>query len=169
MHISNSFIDAHQIQSSLGGNGDGRWCARALLERQWLAFEWVPNRAPDGRSGWPTSCAPRSRTRTGSGCRPGRTDPPRRIYPNQSSSSQNQHQQVKKSQEIPRNPKRCRLLPLVALLAGEAVQVVNVALGPHHHLEGRDDFAARGTVARRPEQPAKINGINHQMIWISRP
>ena len=83
-------------------------------------------------------------------------------------SIQTHHHQVRisinKSRNPSRNPKRCRLLPLVALLAGEAVQVVNVALGPHHHLEGRDDFAARGTVARRPEQPAKINGINHQMI-----
>jgi len=41
--------------------------------------------------------------------------------------------------------------PLVALLAGETVEVVDVALGPHHHLEGRNDFAARGAVASRSE------------------
>jgi len=40
---------------------------------------------------------------------------------------------------------------LVALLAGETVEVVDVALGPHHHLEGRNDFAARGAVASRSE------------------
>ena len=42
-------------------------------------------------------------------------------------------------------------LPLMTLLTGETVEVVDVALGPHHHLEGRDDFAAGGAVTRRSE------------------
>jgi len=41
---------------------------------------------------------------------------------------------------------------LVTLLTGETVEVVDVALGPHHHLEGRDHFAAGGAIARRSEQ-----------------
>ena len=46
-------------------------------------------------------------------------------------------------------------LPLMTLLTGETVEVVDVALGPHHHLEGRDDLAAGGAVARRSKQSAK--------------
>ena len=44
---------------------------------------------------------------------------------------------------------------MVALLAGEALQVVDVGPRPHHHLEGRDHLVARRAVARRPEQPAR--------------
>lgn len=45
-------------------------------------------------------------------------------------------------------------LPVVALLAGEALQVVDVGPRPHHHLEGRNHLLARRAVTRRPEQPA---------------
>ena len=45
-------------------------------------------------------------------------------------------------------------LPVVALLAREALEVVDVGARPHHHLEGRDHLLARRAVTRRPEQPA---------------
>ena len=44
--------------------------------------------------------------------------------------------------------------PVATLLAGEALQVVDIGPGPHHHLKGRDDLLAGGTVARGPKQPA---------------
>lgn len=44
-------------------------------------------------------------------------------------------------------------VPVVALLAGKALEVVDIALGSHHHLEGRDDFVTRCAVARRAKQP----------------
>ena len=37
-------------------------------------------------------------------------------------------------------------------MAGEALEVIDVRLGPHHHLEGGDRLAAGGAVTRRPEQ-----------------
>lgn len=45
--------------------------------------------------------------------------------------------------------------PLVAELAGEAVEVVDVVPGPHHHLEGWDQLAAGGTVSRGAKEPAE--------------
>ena len=44
-------------------------------------------------------------------------------------------------------------LPVAALLAREALQVVDVGPGPHHHLEGGDHFVARGAVAGGAKQP----------------
>ena len=44
--------------------------------------------------------------------------------------------------------------PLIAELAGEAVQVVDILLGPHDHFEGRDELAARRAIPRHPKQPA---------------
>ena len=38
--------------------------------------------------------------------------------------------------------------PVAALLAGEALQVIDVGSGPHHHLECRDDLLAGRAVAR---------------------
>ena len=46
---------------------------------------------------------------------------------------------------------RLPTLPVVALLAGEALQVVHVVPGAHHHLEGWNHFGAGGTVARVAE------------------
>jgi hypothetical protein len=43
------------------------------------------------------------------------------------------------------------VLPLVALLAGETVEMVDVAFGSHDHLKGRNGFAASGAIARRSE------------------
>jgi beta-glucanase (GH16 family) len=43
---------------------------------------------------------------------------------------------------------------VVALLAGEALQVVHVVPGPHHHLEGRNHFRARSAVSSVAKQPA---------------
>ena len=40
-----------------------------------------------------------------------------------------------------------------ALLAGEALEMVDVGPGSHHHLEGRDDFVTGGAVAGGAEQP----------------
>ena len=48
---------------------------------------------------------------------------------------------------------------MVALLAGEALEVVDVGPGPHHHLEGRDHLVARRAVARRAEQSGRGNDI----------
>jgi len=45
--------------------------------------------------------------------------------------------------------------PVVALLTGEALQVVDIGAGAHHHLEGRDHFAAGGAVARIAKQSAE--------------
>ena len=46
--------------------------------------------------------------------------------------------------------------PLVALLTGEAFQVVNVCFSPHHHLKGRDDFGTGGATARGAKQSEVI-------------
>ena len=43
--------------------------------------------------------------------------------------------------------------PLIAELAREAVQVVDVLLGPHDHLEGWDELAAGCAVPRYTKQP----------------
>jgi hypothetical protein len=40
---------------------------------------------------------------------------------------------------------------LVALLAGETIEMVDVAFGSHDHLKGRNGFAASGAIARRSE------------------
>ena len=42
--------------------------------------------------------------------------------------------------------------PVAALLAGEALEVVNIGAGPHHHLEGGDDLLAGGAVAGGAKQ-----------------
>ena len=48
---------------------------------------------------------------------------------------------------------RTARLPVVTLLTGETLEMVNVIPGAHHHLEGRDQFAAGGAVACGAEQP----------------
>lgn len=50
-----------------------------------------------------------------------------------------------------------RCSPLIAKLAGKAVQVVHVILGAHHHLKGRDELAAGSAVSRHTKQPRTIN------------
>ncbi len=50
---------------------------------------------------------------------------------------------------------RLLLSPVVALLAGEALQVVDVCPGAHHHLEGGDHLVARRAVASGAKQPGK--------------
>jgi hypothetical protein len=40
-------------------------------------------------------------------------------------------------------------VPLVALLAGETIEMVDVAFGSHDHLKGRNGFATSGAIARR--------------------
>lgn len=51
--------------------------------------------------------------------------------------------------------------PLIAELAGEAVQVVDVLLGPHDHFKGWYEFAAGGAVPRHTEQPeTQRHGVN---------
>ena len=37
-------------------------------------------------------------------------------------------------------------IPVVAVLAGETLEVIDVALGLHDHLKGRNDFPARCAV-----------------------
>lgn len=46
-------------------------------------------------------------------------------------------------------------LPLVTQLAGKAVQMIDVLLGSHDHLECWDEFTARCTVPRHTEQPGE--------------
>ena len=46
---------------------------------------------------------------------------------------------------------------MVAVGAAETLQVVDVALGPHDHLEGRNVLAARSAKAGRSEQPAQVH------------
>ena len=43
--------------------------------------------------------------------------------------------------------------PVATLLAGEALQVVDVGPGPHHHLECRDDLLAGRAVSSGAKQP----------------
>jgi hypothetical protein len=38
-------------------------------------------------------------------------------------------------------------LPVIALLTGETLEVVDVCARPHHHLEGGDHFGTRRAVA----------------------
>lgn len=45
------------------------------------------------------------------------------------------------------------LLPMIALLAGETFQMINVRSSSHHHLEGRDWLVARRAVASVAEHP----------------
>jgi hypothetical protein len=47
----------------------------------------------------------------------------------------------------------CQHPPVVALLTGEALQVVDVVPGPHDHLERRNHLVTRSAVARIAEQP----------------
>jgi hypothetical protein len=48
---------------------------------------------------------------------------------------------------------------VVALLASEALQVVYVVPGPHHHLESRYNFRARSAVPSVAKQPVKDVGF----------
>ena len=41
---------------------------------------------------------------------------------------------------------------MVALLAGEALQMVDIVSGPHHHFEGGDHFRAGRAVAGGAEE-----------------
>lgn len=49
---------------------------------------------------------------------------------------------------------------MIALLTSEALQVIDVGSRAHHHLERRDNLAARRTVTGIPEESAmqKRNG-----------
>lgn len=49
------------------------------------------------------------------------------------------------------------MIPLVTLLAGETVEMVDVALGSHYHLESRDWFTARRTTARCAKHSRETN------------
>ena len=44
---------------------------------------------------------------------------------------------------------------MIADLTGEALEVVDVVLGPHHHLKGGDHLVARSAESSRAKQPAK--------------
>lgn len=48
-------------------------------------------------------------------------------------------------------------LPLITKLTCKAVQVVNVVLGSHHHLKGRDELTTGGAVPRYTKEPGTIN------------
>ena len=62
--------------------------------------------------------------------------------------------------------------PVAALLTGEALEVVDIGAGPHHHLEGGDDLLAGGAVAGGAKQsevvtlaeqevPLGVEGLTH--------
>ena len=62
--------------------------------------------------------------------------------------------------------------PVAALLTGEALEVVNIGAGPHHHLEGGDDLLAGGAIAGGAKQsevvtlaeeevPLGVQGLTH--------
>lgn len=55
--------------------------------------------------------------------------------------------------------------PLVAQLAGKAVQVVDILPGSHHHLKGRDHLTASCTVPRHPKEPGG-GGEREAMMWL---
>jgi len=48
-----------------------------------------------------------------------------------------------------------RARPVVALLTGEALEMVDVALGFHHHLKRRNHLGTRRAVTSRSEQSTK--------------
>lgn len=52
---------------------------------------------------------------------------------------------------------------MIALLAREAFQVVDVSPRSHHHLEGWYDFAARRTVAGVTEQPQIVPPAEYEV------
>jgi len=53
--------------------------------------------------------------------------------------------------------------PLVAARAGETIEMVDVVLGSHHHLESRYGFATGSTITCRPKQ-SQIVALAHDQI-----
>lgn len=52
---------------------------------------------------------------------------------------------------------------MIALLTGEALEMVHVVPGPHHHLEGRYHLVARGAEARVAKQSGIFQAeLTHQ-------
>ena len=47
--------------------------------------------------------------------------------------------------------------PVAALLTSEALQMVDVGPGSHHHLKGRDDLLAGSAVARGAKEPEVVS------------
>lgn len=52
---------------------------------------------------------------------------------------------------------------MVALLAREALQMVDVAAGTHHHLKRRNDLAAGGAIANVPKESQVIPFAENQV------
>lgn len=50
-------------------------------------------------------------------------------------------------------------LPLITKLTRKAVQVVNIVLGPHHHLKGRDELTTGSTVSSYTKEPGETQII----------
>ena len=46
---------------------------------------------------------------------------------------------------------------MAALLAGEALQMIDVGPGSHHHLKGRDDLLAGSAVARGAKESEVVS------------
>lgn len=57
---------------------------------------------------------------------------------------------------------------MIALLASEALEVVNVALGPHDHLESRDHLVACWTVSCSAEEPVNNGKLKYNYDKFSR-
>ena len=55
-------------------------------------------------------------------------------------------------------------LPVVALLTGEALEVVDVGLRSHHHLKRRDHLRAGGAVAGRAEQSTAKRTVRLRLV-----
>lgn len=55
---------------------------------------------------------------------------------------------------------------MVALLARETLQMVDVSFGSHNHFECRNQFIARRTETRIPIEPTPFKNIQNELIWL---
>lgn len=61
-----------------------------------------------------------------------------------------------------------RDIPVIALLTCEALQVIDIATGPHHHFKGRYHLVAGSTESSATKQPAE-NGkdsFTHLILFL---
>ena len=66
--------------------------------------------------------------------------------------------------DVLKNLKKNLFLPVVALLTGKALEVVDVRLRPHHHLKRRDHLGAGGAVAGRAEQSTAKRTVRLRLV-----
>ena len=56
---------------------------------------------------------------------------------------------------IPAGIIRGNTVPVIALLAGEALQVVDICSGSHHHFKSRNNFIASAAIPSCTKKPKK--------------